>query len=209
MLRMYKRNNMFTNFSYLDAFGLGTGFRNHFGMQFSTQFGQTISNEFDDCEPGESEDGAAPNTITMVRDEEKIILNKATRATQTRATQTRDTQIMPRLWQCDSESDWEEDSVLVTVKCRVKSLAFTVPITSAAKREIIPLCKNLGSASSVVFNDKSCIVHTDGIATRYDADSEIGSFLHDVCDTYETFDEHMMSEAIGRCIVAVAQFEFI
>jgi hypothetical protein len=91
----------------------------------------------------------------------------------------------------------------------MKSLVFTVPITSLAKTEIILMCKTLGSTCSVVFEDTSWIVNNDGKETRYDTDSEIGSFLHDVCDTYETFDEHMMSEAIGRCIVAVAQFEFI
>jgi len=218
LLQTYKPKKMWTNFSYLDAFGLGTGFGvktgNQFVNQIGTQFERALSNAFDNG----AINGAinAPTPFAMVRDEKKR--SKATQTpwttdthdtqTQTTRTQARNSDAMIRA-QRNSEPEWEEDAVLVTVRYYMKSLVFTVPITSLAKTEIILMCKTLGSTCSVVFEDTSWIVNNDGKETRYDTDSEIGYFLHNVCDMYETFDEHMMSEAIGRCIVAVAHFDYI
>jgi hypothetical protein len=176
----------------LDAFGLGTG--------FGTQIERALSNAFDIGEINAPNAPNPPTPIVMIRDEEK----RSDKVTQTGL---HNSDVITRV-QRDPGFEWEEDAVLVTVRYYVKSLVFTVPITSSAKTEIIPMCKTLGSACSVVRDEKSWIVNNSGIETRYDVDSEIGYFRH-VCDMYETFDEHMMSEAIGRCIVAVAHFEFI
>jgi hypothetical protein len=223
MLQTYKPKKMWTNFSHLDAFGFGAGFRNQFANQFATQIGAQIERALSNASNASNafNIGAinAPTPITMVRDEKK---SKATQTswdaetqtqtqdvhTQTTRTQTHNPDAIIRA-QRNSEPEWEEDAVLVTVTYYVKSLVFTVPITSLAKTEIILMCKTLGSKCSVVFEDTSWIVNNDGTETRYDTDSEIGYFLHNVCDMYETFDEHMMSEAIGRCIVAVAHFDYI
>jgi len=232
MLQTYKPKKMWTKFSHLDAFGFGAGFRTQFANQFATQIGAQIeralsnaSNAFDIGEINAINAINAPAPFSMVRDGQR---SKSTQTlgdtetqtqiqtqiqtqdaqTQTTRTRTHNSDALIEA-QRNSEPEWEEDAVLVTVTYYMKSLVFTVPITSMAKTEIILMCKTLGSKCSVVFEDTSWIVNNDGTETRYDTDSEIGYFLHNVCDMYETFDEHMMSEAIGRCIVAVAHFDYI